>query len=341
MSPLRVIFSIISSIAGFYITLTSLKSAGNLILPYSVGIGLFCGLITFFFVYYSEKLFNDLSAKALVGATIGTGASLLFFLTFAYFSEIIGLSIKYPPYTYPIVFLSVLCLGIGVGLKKGSNPEAKNASNDEFFLAKILDTSAIIDGRISDVSEVGFLEGTIILPQFVIRELQFIADSNDNLKKVRGRRGMETLKKMQDQKNLKVKIVDRDFTNIKEVDLKLVRLAKELNGQLVTNDFNLTKVANLQGIKVLNVNQLANSLRPVILPGEHMNIKVIKEGKDEGQGVGYLDDGTMVVIDNGKKHINKVVNLVITSVIQTPTGRMIFSKVADLRDEENSITGVK
>ena len=152
---------------------------------------------------------------------------------------------------------------------------------------------------------------------------------------------METLKKMQDQKNLKVKIVDRDFTNIKEVDLKLVRLAKELNGQLVTNDFNLTKVANLQGIKVLNVNQLANSLRPVILPGEHMNIKVIKEGKDEDQGVGYLDDGTMVVIDNGKKHINKVVNLIITSVIQTPTGRMIFSKVADLRDQDNSITGVK
>ena len=226
MSPLRVIFSIISSIAGFYITLTNLKSAGNLILPYSVGIGLFCGLITFFFVYYSEKLFNDLSAKALVGATIGTGASLLFFLTFAYFSEIIGLSIKYPPYTYPIVFLSVLCLGIAVGLKKGSNPDAKNNSDDEFFLAKILDTSAIIDGRISDVSEVGFLEGTIILPQFVIRELQFIADSNDNLKKVRGRRGMETLKKMQDQKNLKVKIVDRDFKNIKEVELKHVRLDK-------------------------------------------------------------------------------------------------------------------
>ena len=218
---------------------------------------------------------------------------------------------------------------------------AKNNSDAEFFLAKILDTSAIIDGRISDVSEVGFLEGTIILPQFLIRELQFIADSNDNLKKVRGRRGMETLKKMQDQKNLKVKIVDRDFTNIKEVDLKLVRLAKELNGQLVTNDFNLTKVANLQGVKVLNVNQLANSLRPVILPGEHMNIKVIKEGKDEDQGVGYLDDGTMVVIDNGKKHINKVVNLIITSVIQTPTGRMIFSKVADLRDQDNSITGVK
>ena len=207
-----------------------------------------------------------------------------------------------------------------MGLKKGSNPDPKDANESDFYLGKILDTSAIIDGRISDVSEVGFLEGTIIVPQFVIRELQWIADSNDSLKKVRGRRGMETLKKMQEQKNLKVKIVDRDFTNIKEVDLKLVRLAKELKSHLVTHDFNLTKVANLQGVKVLNVNQLANSLRPVILPGEHMNIKVIKEGKDENQGVGYLDDGTMVVIDNGKKHINKDVNLIITSVIQTPTG---------------------
>ena len=196
-----------------------------------------------------------------------------------------------------------------MGLKKGSNPDPKDANESDFYLGKILDTSAIIDGRISDVSEVGFLEGTIIVPQFVIRELQWIADSNDSLKKVRGRRGMETLKKMQEQKNLKVKIVDRDFTNIKEVDLKLVRLAKELKSHLVTHDFNLTKVANLQGVKVLNVNQLANSLRPVILPGEHMNIKVIKEGKDENQGVGYLDDGTMVVIDNGKKHINKDVKL--------------------------------
>lgn len=224
-------------------------------------------------------------------------------------------------------------------VKKGSNPNPKNTEESDFYLGKILDTSAIIDGRISDVSEVGFLEGTIIVPQFVIRELQWIADSNDNLKKVRGRRGMETLKKMQEQKNLKVKIVDRDFTNIKEVDLKLVRLAKELKSHLVTHDFNLTKVANLQGVKVLNVNQLANSLRPVILPGEHMSIKVIKEGKDENQGVGYLDDGTMVVIDNGKRHINKDVNLIITSVIQTPTGRMIFSKVADLRDKDNSISG--
>ena len=169
--------------------------------------------------------------------------------------------------------------------------------------------------------------------------MQWIADSNDSLKKVRGRRGLEVLKALQEQKDIKVKIFDRDFTNIKEVDLKLVRLAKELKSHLVTHDFNLTKVANLQGVKVLNVNQLANSLRPVILPGEHMNIKVIKEGKDENQGVGYLDDGTMVVIDNGKKHINKDVNLIITSVIQTPTGRMIFSKVADLRDKDNSISG--
>jgi uncharacterized protein YacL len=332
MSPLRIIFSILSSIAGFWITLGNLKSAGNLILPYSVGIGVFCGLLTFFFVYYSEKLFTDLSAKALIGATIGTAAALLFFLTFAYFSEIIGLSPRYPFYTYPIVFLSVLCLGIAVGLKKGGGPDAGGKENTEFFHGKVLDTSAIIDGRISDISKAGFVEGIIIVPQFVIRELQWIADSNDSLKKVRGRRGLEVLKAIQEQKDVKVKIVDRDFTNIKEVDLKLVRLAKELTAHLVTNDFNLTKVANLQGVRVLNVNQLANSLRPVILPGEKMKIKVSKSGKDEKQGVGYLDDGTMVVIDNGKKHISEFVDIIITSVIQTPTGRMIFSKVGDLHD---------
>lgn len=332
MSPLRIIFSILSSIAGFWITLGNLKSAGNLILPYSVGIGVFCGLLTFFFVYYSEKLFTDLSAKALIGATIGTAAALLFFLTFAYFSEIIGLSPRYPFYTYPIVFLSVLCLGIAVGLKKGGGPDAGDKGNTEFFHGKVLDTSAIIDGRISDISKAGFVEGIIIVPQFVIRELQWIADSNDSLKKVRGRRGLEVLKAIQEQKDVKVKIVDRDFTNIKEVDLKLVRLAKELTAHLVTNDFNLTKVANLQGVRVLNVNQLANSLRPVILPGEKMKIKVSKSGKDEKQGVGYLDDGTMVVIDNGKKHISEFVDIIITSVIQTPTGRMIFSKVGDLHD---------
>ena len=143
---------------------------------------------------------------------------------------------------------------------------------------------------------------------------------------------------MQDQKNVQVKILDRDFTNIKEVDLKLVRLAKELRAHLVTNDFNLTKVANLQNVKVLNVNQLANSLRPVVLPGEHMRIKVIKEGKDEKQGVGYLEDGTMVVIDNARKHINADINIIITSVIQTPTGRMIFSKLGDIRDRDSAIS---
>jgi len=332
MSPLRIIFSILSAIAGFWITLSNLKSAGNLILPYSVGIGIFCGLLTFFFVYYSEKLFTDLSAKALIGATIGTAAALLFFLTFAYFSEIIGLSSRYPFYTYPIVFLSVLCLGIAVGLRKGGNPEEGASEKGEFFHSKVLDTSAIIDGRIADISKAGFVEGTIIVPQFVIRELQWIADSNDSLKKVRGRRGLEVLKSMQEQKDIKVKIFDRDFTNIKEVDLKLVRLAKELTAHLVTNDFNLTKVANLQGVRVLNVNQLANSLRPVILPGEKMKIKVSKSGKDEKQGVGYLDDGTMVVIDNGRKHISEFVDIIITSVIQTPTGRMIFSKVGNLHD---------
>ena len=175
MSPLRIIFSIISSIAGFWLTLTNLD-AGDLILPYSVGMGIFCALITFFFVYYAEKLFANLSAKALVGATIGIAGSLLLFLTFAYFSQIVGLHDKYPIFTYPIVFLSILCLGIAVGLKKGADPEPEKRTPENYFFAKVLDTSAIIDGRISDISEIGFIEVEIIVPQFVIRELQWIAD---------------------------------------------------------------------------------------------------------------------------------------------------------------------
>ena len=338
MNPLRIIFSMISAIAGFWITFSGSGTEQRLLLPYSVGIGLFCGILTFAFVYYAEKIFTNLSAKALIGGTIGIAAALLLFLTFNYFSQIVGLNVKYPPLTYPIVFLCTICLGIAIGIKKGGDPEPAKKSDDEYIFAKVLDTSAIIDGRISDISEVGFIEGSIVVPQFVIRELQWIADSNDPLKKVRGRRGLEILKKMQDQKNVKVRILDRDFTSIKEVDLKLVRLAKELKAHLVTNDFNLTKVANLQGVRVLNVNQLANSLRPVILPGEHMRIKVIKEGKDENQGVGYLDDGTMVVIDNAKKQISKEINIVITSVIQTPTGRMIFSKLGDIRDKDGTIS---
>ncbi len=191
---------------------------------------------------------------------------------------------------------------------------------------KILDTSVIIDGRIADICNSGFVEGTLIIPGFVLEELRHIADSSDLLKRNRGRRGLDILNRMQKELELKVQILNRDFEDTPEVDSKLVRLAKELNGKVFTNDFNLNKVAELQGVSVLNINELANAVKPAVLPGEEMQVAVIKEGKESGQGVGYLDDGTMVVVDGGKRHIGDSLEVLVTSVLQTAAGRMIFAK---------------
>ncbi|MBI5098387.1 MAG: PIN domain-containing protein [Nitrospirae bacterium] len=200
--------------------------------------------------------------------------------------------------------------------------------------AKIIDTSVIIDGRIVDVCEAGFIEGTFIIPQFILQELQHIADSSDSLRRARGRRGLDVLHKIQKMSDITVKIIDEDFPKIKEVDAKLVALARLLGAKIITNDFNLNKVAELQGVTVLNLNELANALKPVVLPGETMNIFIVKEGKEFNQGVGYLDDGTMVVVDNARKLINQQVDVVVTSVLQTTAGRMIFAKLKEDADRE-------
>jgi uncharacterized protein YacL len=194
---------------------------------------------------------------------------------------------------------------------------------------KILDTSVIIDGRVADVVEAGFLEGTLVVPPFVLRELQHIADSSDPLKRNRGRRGMDILQKMQKKAGPRVEISDQEFPEIREVDAKLVALAKRLGAAVVTNDFNLNKVCELHGVRVLNVNELTNALRPVVLPGEDMRVYVLKEGKESNQGVAYLDDGTMVVIDNGRRHIGQTIDVCVTSVLQTTAGRMIFSRLKE------------
>jgi len=194
---------------------------------------------------------------------------------------------------------------------------------------KILDTSVIIDGRIADVCETGFLEGTLVIPQFILRELQHIADSSDPLKRNRGRRGLDILQKMQKKVDVHVEISDMDFPEIREVDAKIVALAKALNAKIVTNDFNLNKVAELHGVAVLNINELANALRPVVLPGEEIRVYVLKEGKEYNQGVAYLDDGTMVVIDNGRRYIGQTIDVCVTSVLQTTAGRMIFSRLKE------------
>jgi len=193
---------------------------------------------------------------------------------------------------------------------------------------KVLDTSIIIDGRIIDIASAGFIEGPMIVPNFVLREIQLISDSPDPIKRNRGRRGLDMLKSLQNKDDLEVKISYKDYDDTREVDAKLVRLAKEIRGRLVTNDFNLNKVAELQDVLVLNINNLANALKPVVLPGEEMDIQVVKEGKDENQGIGYLDDGTMVVIENGGKLMGKKAKVNVTSVIQTNAGKMIFTKIA-------------
>ncbi|KYD13657.1 MAG: PIN/TRAM domain-containing protein [Caldibacillus debilis] len=199
------------------------------------------------------------------------------------------------------------------GLKKGNH-------------LKILDTSVIIDGRIADICQTGFIEGTIVIPQFVLEELQHIADSSDALKRNRGRRGLDVLNRIQKDLPIKVEIYEGNFDDVQEVDSKLIKLAKKTNGTVVTNDYNLNKVCELQNVKVLNINDLANAVKPVVLPGEELVVHVIKDGKEENQGVAYLDDGTMIVVEEGRSFIGKTVNVLVTSVLQTSAGRMIFAK---------------
>jgi uncharacterized protein YacL len=194
---------------------------------------------------------------------------------------------------------------------------------------KILDTSVIIDGRVADICETDFLEGPLIIPQFVLQELQHIADSADNLKRARGRRGLDILNRMQKGDTVEVKVVDEDYPDIKEVDAKLIALAREMHAKIVTNDFNLNKVAQLQGVPVLNINQLANALKPMVLPGEVLHLQIMREGKEQGQGVAYLDDGTMVVVENASRHLGQEVEASVTSILQTTAGRMIFTTLKE------------
>lgn len=248
------------------------------------------------------------------------------------------------------VLLSIVLgyLGFQVGFKKrdellqvftsskqqGSKKKAVDEEDTQALSLgtyKLLDTSVIIDGRITDISETGFIEGVLVVPQFVLTELQHIADSSDTLKRTRGRRGLDVLKKLQTERASAVLIVEEDFEDIQEVDLKLVRLAKKMNGIVVTNDFNLNKVCELHQVRVLNINDLANAVKPVVIPGEIMHIIVIKDGKEHNQGVAYLDDGTMIVVEGGKSYIGQAINVEVTSVLQTSAGRMIFAKPQDLK----------
>ncbi len=239
------------------------------------------------------------------------------------------------------IFLTLLLgyLGFQVGFKKRdelinlfSRKSDKKKDIEEVVKErhgvelKILDTSVIIDGRIADICQTGFLEGTLVIPQFVLEELQHIADSSDVLKRNRGRRGLDILNKIQKELSINVEIYEGDFEDIQEVDSKLVKLAKIVSGLVVTNDFNLNKVCDLQGVPVLNINDLANAVKPIVLPGEELHVQVIKDGKEHNQGIAYLDDGTMIVVEGGRDHIGKHIDVIVTSVLQTSAGRMIFAK---------------
>jgi len=202
----------------------------------------------------------------------------------------------------------------------------KTVKQENKVRPKILDTSVIIDGRIADICKTGFVEGPLVIPAFVLEELRHIADSSDSLKRNRGRRGLDILNRIQNELEIPVEIIERDFEELSEVDTKLLKLAQVMSGSVITNDYNLNKVAEFQRVSVLNINELANAIKPVVLPGEEMVVQVIKDGKESGQGVAYLDDGTMIVVDSGKKYIGETIGVIVTSVLQTAAGRMIFVK---------------
>jgi uncharacterized protein YacL len=295
------------------------------------GLGALIGLGIVLFEWKLRRI----SLTRLIGAAIG---SVLGIFGAYLFALVIRNSLP-PSHTQSFLQIMVMLLMAYVGLIVGAN------KGDLLNLAalggifggekqsrrsyKILDTSVIIDGRIADIAETGFLDGTIVIPQFVLRELQLVADSADSLKRNRGRRGLDILQRLQKIATVQIQIVEDDFPSVREVDLKLIELAKLYEGKIITNDFNLNKVAQLQGVPVLNINELANSLKPIVLPGETMKVFILKEGKEYNQGVAYLDDGTMVVVDNARKMIGKTVDISVTSVLQTTAGKMIFGKWDD------------
>jgi uncharacterized protein YacL len=283
-----------------------------------------------------EWILRRVQIKALISGIIG-----LFIGLFLARLLLDTLAVLLDPLAQPVrIFLELLFMvavgyiAAAVAVEKGRGLrilDVLRAVKEQpgFERNKILDTSVIIDGRIADICETGFMEGTLIIPQFVLRELQHIADSSDPIKRNRGRRGLDILQKIQKNVDVQVKIHDMDFPDIREVDGKLVAMAKALTAKVVTNDFNLNKVAELHGVSVLNINELTNALRPVVLPGEEIRVYVLKEGKEYNQGVAYLDDGTMVVIDNGRRYIGQTIDVCVTSVLQTTAGRMIFSRLKE------------
>jgi uncharacterized protein YacL len=323
---IRIIFLLVLSIASYFLRPFGFNSW------IAAAMGAAMGALVIVF----ELRVRALSLRRLMGAVAGS----IFGIFGAFLFSLVLRNSLPPGNTQSLLQIFVLLLmsyvGLVVGTSKGdllnlsalgdlfSSERGANKRN-----IKILDTSSIIDGRIADMAETGFLEGALVVPEFVLRELQMVADSQDGSKRQRGRRGLDVLQRMQGNSLLTIQIIEDDYPKIREVDLKLIELAKDLDGKIVTNDFNLNKVAHLHNVAVLNINDLANSLKPVVLPGEKMSIMVLKEGKEYNQGVGYLDDGTMVVVDHARRMIGRSVEITVTSVLQTASGKMIFGKMED------------
>ena len=319
---IRFLFVVIVGVICYFIRPFNLPSN----LDAAAGLLIGCGIVLF------EWRLRVMSLKRLIGSAIG---SVLGIIGAYLFAIVIRNSVPaghMQSFLQIMVMLIMAYVGLAVGANKGDLLNL-NALGGIFGgekqgkkSYKILDTSVIIDGRIADIAETGFLDGIIVIPQFVLRELQLVADSADSLKRNRGRRGLDILQRLQKTASLQIQIVEDDFPTVREVDMKLIELAKLYEGKIITNDFNLNKVAQLQGVAVLNINELANSLKPIVLPGEIMRVFILKEGKEYNQGVAYLDDGTMVVVDNARKMIGKTIDISVTSVLQTTAGKMIFGK---------------
>ncbi len=320
---IRALFVAVLGCAAYFLQPLGLSSPIAAIVGLLIG----AGVVTF------EIRIKEVSLKRLIGAAFGSVLGILG----AYLISLV-LRGAMPNNTNTVPFLNLVLLawmtycGLVVGAAKGDmlNLAAlgglfggEKTSKNSF---KILDTSVIIDGRIADICETGFIDGAIVIPQFVLRELQLVADSSDGMKRNRGRRGLDILQRIQKMPQLNVQIVEDDFPNVRDVDMKLIELGKLYDCKIVTNDFNLNKVAQLHHVEVLNINELANALKPIVLPGETMRVFILKEGKEYNQGVAYLDDGTMVVVDNARKMISKTIDIGVTSVLQTTAGKMIFGR---------------
>ncbi len=313
------------------------------------GIGAAITLIASGLAIFMDRIWprvnTDVLSHSAIGALLGVAAS--YFLAHILSSD---LNLYVPAFTISLVVAGIV-IGREAGRMGGRRPGTAIAASaftpekpEGGTKEKILDTSIVIDGRILDIAQTNFIEGPIIIPNFVLREIQLISDSPDPVKRNRGRRGLEMLNKLQQLDNVKVKISYLDYADARDVDAKLVRLARETGAKLITNDFNLNKVAELQGVEVVNLNTLTSALKPVVLPGEEIIIDVIKEGKDENQGIGYLEDGTMVVVENGRQLLGKTVRVNVTSIIQTAAGKMIFTRATgtvedDEREDKNKQRG--